>query len=410
MGIGLGAFFQGTASRMKVFECIRMYQLTNRNWRKLVTISREEKRRFDMKNLKKIVAEVMMAVLLVSLFPITSYADTNNIVNTCTAVSSEQADMIYEMISESIVRKYAGIYDFDSFQFTFSNQKIGEEVISADVNVTANMTLIKNPKDSQYVKGMEAAIEEIEDENKILAATDRMEEYLDQVMSCYNETISVGYEYQVNFPNSTTMMERTVQDEIVVFHKIETESGSILSEVDLNDKFDEEGNYEAGKDDIVQSIKEPKAVTNAARSVSYNPSQAAAYAFAHATDKPQYYKEGNSDCANFVSKCIHAGGIPEDKSGGWYQDSLIWIRTGYGNKDGVVPYMVRKGYFASTSSSSKVTLGSIMYWNNKSHVALVSRIDGYSIYYSHHSDEAKANRYYQYSSRTDDVTFYVPKV
>lgn len=362
-----------------------------------------------MKNLKKIVAEVMMAVLLVSLFPVTSYADTNNIVNTCTAVSSEQADMVYEMISESIVRKYAGIYDFDNFQFTFSNQKIGEEVISADVDVTANMTLIKNPKDSQYVKGMEAAIEEMEDENKISAATDRMEEYLDQVMSCYNETISVGYEYQVNFPNSTTMMERTVQDEIVVFHKIETESGSILSEVDLNDKFDEEGNYEAGKDDIVQSIKEPKAVTNAARSVSYNPSQAAAYAFTHATDEPEY-TGNNSDCANFVSYCLNAGGIPKDKAGNWSPGLTNWIRTGYNQNGGVVPYMGNKKYFSAVSSSSKATLGSIMYWNTKSHVALVSRIDGYSIYYSHHSNTVKTSRYYQYSSGTDNVTFFVPQI
>jgi len=146
------------------------------------------------------------------------------------------------------------------------------------------------------------------------------------------------------------------------------------------------------------------------QAVSYNRSQATAYAFAHATDEPEYSGSGKSDCANFVSKCINAGGIPEDRSGNWYQGSTNWIRTGYNNNGGVVPYMVSKGYFSSVSSSSSATLGSIMYWNTKSHVALVSRIDGYSIYYSHHSDTVKTSRYYQYSSSTDKVTFYVPKI
>ena len=50
-----------------------------------------------------------------------------------------------------------------------------------------------------------------------------------------------------------------------------------------------------------------------------------------------------------------------------------------------------------------------MYWNNKSHVALVSRIDGYNIFYSHHSNIRKKSTYYLYSTATNNVTFYVPR-
>lgn len=363
-------------------------------------------------NSKRIMNTVMALVVAVQMFSVPQSvfaSQVEDIINTCTNVDSEHAEMIYDIVSESIVNKYAGIYEFDDFQFMISNQRIHDGIISVDVDVTANMTLIKNPKDSQYVKGMENAIGNLTEPDEILAATSRMEEYLKQVMPCYNETIPIGYEYQVDFPNQT-MTRRSVQDEIVVYHKVETDSVDLLSEINLNDRFDESENYTAGKNDIMQSIEDSQESMYSVRSVSYSRSQAAEYAFTHAMDEPEYSGNGNSDCANFVSKCINAGGIPEDRTGNWYQGSTNWIRTGYYNNGGVVPYMVNKGYFAAVSSSSKATLGSIMSWNTKSHVAIVSRIDGYSIYYSHHSDTAKTSRYYQYTSSTDNVTFYVPQI
>lgn len=72
--------------------------------------------------------------------------------------------------------------------------------------------------------------------------------------------------------------------------------------------------------------------------------------------------------------------------------------------------MTDKGYFASVSSSADATEGSIMYYNTKSHVALVTLIDGSTIKYSHHSSVAKTSVYYVYDSSKDDVTFYVPQV
>ena len=86
-----------------------------------------------------------------------------------------------------------------------------------------------------------------------------------------------------------------------------------------------------------------------------------------------------------------------------------WIRTEYNNNGGGVPYLTEKGYSASISSSSSVTEGSIMYYNNKSHVALVTLIDGSTIKYSQYSNVTKTAIYYVYNSKADDVTFYVPQ-
>ena len=35
----------------------------------------------------------------------------------------------------------------------------------------------------------------------------------------------------------------------------------------------------------------------------YDRTAAVDYALEHALDEPEFYSEGNSDCANFVSKC-----------------------------------------------------------------------------------------------------------
>lgn len=334
--------------------------------------------------------------------------ESEKIINSCTNVESFQAKMLYDMISKSIVDKYEGIYTFDNLQITISNQRIENEVVVVDVDVTTDMTLIKSPKDSRYVKGMEDAIENLTDQDEILLAQNRYEAYLEQVMPCYNEMIQTGFEYQVNIPNNVAARSVT-EDEIEVYHRIDTEDGAILTKVEMDDKYTEDENYLAGKEDIARYVENTKENEYAARAVSFSRANAVAYAVAHATEKPEYNKDnGGSDCANFVSKCINAGGIPQ--GGNWYQWGDDWIRTGYYNNGGMVPYMRDHGYYAAVSYAWQSTLASIMFWITKSHVAFVTRIDGYNILYSHHSNVPKGSTYYLYNSATDNVTFYVPQV
>ncbi|AZK47978.1 amidase domain-containing protein [Paenibacillus lentus] len=118
-----------------------------------------------------------------------------------------------------------------------------------------------------------------------------------------------------------------------------------------------------------------------------------------------------TDCANFVSKAIHNGGIPQDKKGKWYQAATWggwpgdhWFRTGYNGKTGVVIYMKDKGYFYKESKESTVNAGSIMYWNKKSHVALVTYGDGSTIKYTQHGASQTKDTVY----RTENASFYKP--
>ena len=59
---------------------------------------------------------------------------------------------------------------------------------------------------------------------------------------------------------------------------------------------------------------------------NYNPSAAVAYASQYWNNYNPAYNNYNSvggDCANFVSQCLYAGGIPQD--GTWYNGSSAWI-------------------------------------------------------------------------------------
>lgn len=72
-------------------------------------------------------------------------------------------------------------------------------------------------------------------------------------------------------------------------------------------------------------------------------------------------------------------------------------------KNSLKPYFMDKGYISEVSSSA-VSIGCIMYWNSKSHVALVTYYDGSTIKYSQHSNAKKDSTYYTYT--TEDVTFF----
>lgn len=143
------------------------------------------------------------------------------------------------------------------------------------------------------------------------------------------------------------------------------------------------------------------------------------YAKRHGADEPEFLSNNipnGSDCANFVSKCLRAGGIPVDRSGKWYPASNWggwpgdnWFRTGYYNNGGVVPYMTNKSYFYNETNWRKVFAGSILYRTNTSHVGLVTYGDGSKIKYSHHSNRRKPYSEYNWNPNGNEyATFYKP--
>ena len=137
---------------------------------------------------------------------------------------------------------------------------------------------------------------------------------------------------------------------------------------------------------------------------SYNRIAARDYAYKYwSSYNPAYtsYKGNGGDCANFVSQCIHAGGIPTDAT--WKADSVSWIRA-----SAVPSYMMNKRY-ATKTSYTNATAGSFAYTSSGAgHAVLVTINDGAKIAYTAHTTDRKDAAF----SSTDlngNYSFYVIK-
>lgn len=333
------------------------------------------------------------------------------LINNCTELNDEQAAEIYSVVENNIMQRYADAYDFANFSVMFNDVETSNSRCVIDVDVFADMTLVANPAESAYAEGMQEAVEAIEDAGEKAAAQNILDENLEDMMKGYNCSQLTGFLYRV----SVSDLENFDINNVSISHRVDITD----EEVELAPIGADESLNALGVEDGKNAIQRAMAVAyGLERAVSYNKDNAVTYATDHAKDEPEFSKANGmgSDCANFVSKCINAGGIPIDEDGNWYPSPKAgsyagtnWMRTGYNNNGGVVPYMTDKGYFASGSSST-ATLGSILYWNKKSHVALVTSVDQYgNIKYSQHSNVKMNNVYYAYSS-TMEVTFYVPSV
>lgn len=137
---------------------------------------------------------------------------------------------------------------------------------------------------------------------------------------------------------------------------------------------------------------------------SYNRIAARDYAYKYwSSYNPAYtsYKGNGGDCANFVSQCIHAGGIPTDAT--WKADSVSWIRA-----SAVPSYMVNKGY-ATKTSYTNATAGSVAYTSSGAgHIVLVSINDGAKIAYTAHTTDRK-DAAFSSADLNGNYSFYVIK-
>ena len=101
---------------------------------------------------------------------------------------------------------------------------------------------------------------------------------------------------------------------------------------------------------------------------TYKPAKAVAYADKYWKKYNRKYKEYRGvDCANFVSQCLYAGGMP--KTSDWYPQSVNWI-----NVMGHIRHFKAYGMFL-TASDSNVLKGNPVYydWNGNGtydHVAI----------------------------------------
>ena len=326
----------------------------------------------------------------------------------------------YEEIKQQIIDDYCELYDLDNFDYDYElKENDGKEYAAIDVYV--DMTLTRHPSDSPFVKGMEAELAKtrsVENDEKLQEVIDF---YINEVETLYyNIPDRSTFTYAIELKNTdNNIIERKSNEEVSynLFYRTDTDDEILLEDADrLAPVENEQEAFKSGQE-VIQKISSENSsfMTRPTTRVSwtYDRLDARDWARDNAYSTPEFPSQtvSGTDCANFVSKALNAGGIPEDSSGDWYRASTWggwpgdnWLRTGYYSNGGVVTYMEDEGYFYEQSDESKVCAGSIMFWNNTSHVALVTYGDTVTIKYTQHGATQSKDTVY----RTEDASFYMP--
>ncbi|BCJ94207.1 hypothetical protein acsn021_17760 [Anaerocolumna cellulosilytica] len=368
----------------------------------------KKERGINMKN--KIVSVALVLMMLVGLsgkvfakevgatLLVPQSISLQDIVNSSTCLTDGQAQVIFDKLKERILNEYSESYNLTNFKGEFSNERTEDGSVIVDVNIYTDMTLTRHPSDSPFVKGMFEALSQVESASEKQFLDHKIDEYVKEVETLYyNKADASVFTYAIALNVNNNLLDKqepNMEVDYDLYYRTDAE------EVVLEPVIDElkvEASLVAEKNgrEYVTTLQSAL-LKNTIQAGFYDRIAARDYAIAHATDTPEFSASNGqgSDCANFVSKALNAGGIPIDRSGGWYPSSngktatcgVNWMRTGYYNNGGVVPYMTGKNYFYRETALNTIFAGSIMYWTNTSHVALVTYGDGSVIKYSQHSN------------------------
>lgn len=367
--------------------------------------------------MKKITAFVLIIALLLAFTLIVSASSsfTSRDVSAASAafdlLDTQEQQIIYDPLVQQILNDYSEFYRFENFEFqTHPFEKDGESYLAIDVIV--DMTLTQNPADDPYFDGMAQGIaDSIKSASEKALLSAQMNARIQEITEeCYMVPNRTSFLYAVKADVIQNLANKSIckTDLASYYYRVDA-AETVLYRADmLGEPTDASTSYNAGYAEVLNMEADfSAAAVQSVSAVNYTYDRIAArdWALDHADDTPEYPSSvvSGGDCANFVSKSLYAGGIPEDVPGLWYGartwggwPGKHWFRTGNGTDGGVVPYMVDNGFFYLQNDLTKINAGCIMSWVNISHVALVTYGDTHTIKYTAHSDAA-TNAVYQTS-------------
>ncbi|MDE7311311.1 MAG: M56 family metallopeptidase [Eubacterium sp.] len=148
---------------------------------------------------------------------IKAQAQPKKISNISLNLSNQAAEEISDAVITHMEKEYEGFYKLENFELSFCNEVVEDDTLSLDIEVGADMTNIRDPKDSPYVQGMREAMEQIEDAAKKKSAQKLYDEYLEEMMQYYQVPEETGFSYQVHLP-AAQAAEETVPFSYELFY------------------------------------------------------------------------------------------------------------------------------------------------------------------------------------------------
>ncbi len=301
------------------------------------------------------------------------------------------SDPALDYAADIITRQYKDYYNITDVDIDVLSMNVQPERIEYYAVITFGRVLIADEAVKlPYVAGAVASLSTLDGKDFSIADS-YVDALISEIESMYiGKTQDTSVFVYVTAPKTLNAAKSYKEQFEVYVENMNGEkvSPSILRPDDFNDM------YKAGQEKVSLIIANSSIVkTNTINDdiKKYNRVTARDYARtwsctsgkmeSHGCNNPDYtYYEGTAgtDCANFVSQCLYAGGLPTDTT--WYAYSLAWIRGA-----NIRAYVSDNNLFFKSSNEMKAFAGSIICWNENNHVGLVDQNDTVTMTFCAHS-------------------------
>lgn len=368
-----------------------------------------------MNKKSKVIGMLLAVCILVISSNVAVFADTD-------LSDKEVNPRLAEKAVELLYDGYSQYYDFLSYSTTLMEknemESIVEEIFYLDVNA---VLIAERVEDLDYYRGVQAYVENATVELCAYDLSEDMEDEYVQILEDTQEEIYNNLSQHIGEEQSLGFYVKGIynienQEEVTVLFENGIEYVEVEELYPVNSATLQERGYsvmECTSNDAVAVMVEKQ--ERATTGVTYSNSSAVAYATTYTSnpsscnlhtncgnrvDTTKYnssytnYASSHSDCANYMSQCLYAGGIPSDST--WYPGSTAWI-----NVSALCNYMVNQGYWIEVSYSAP-PVGTYMRYTSQSHIVMLSSHDGVTYKYSGHTNDrlnvvislSSSNKYY----------------
>lgn len=366
-----------------------------------------------MRNLKRTISLLLTVILVTSIFISVIYAEDDS--------TESYKNTIEETICKTFIDGFSQYYEINDVSVRFDDFTIIDGKLEACVFAKMNATLLaKSVEDLPYAKGMlkKANLKDFKYESKAKTDEAVYNANKDKLSNDKIARVSKEIDFRlndlkqyINQPFDGNYFLEVTAD--VMDGSLDTNSIRILAEnVDEYIPFDEmlpkseEEMEQEGSDDMQAAIDSDDDGFKSSLYANYSRVDAVNYANmytgvdvtdcdVHGTScrilQDRYYWNNDTypyydallhnDCADFVSQCLHAGGIPTDST--WSRGDVgtyAWV-----NVTGLKNYMLSKGYWTSATVSTCLSGGVI--FTASDHVVMCVRNDSVTKYYTGHTND-----------------------
>ena len=370
-----------------------------------------------MKN-RYLIVLLAIVMLMTSSFATLANADEMEEVSFRT-IYAEALNEAFEEIVQRIIARYGYLYQLDNFSYEVIAERIVDGIVYVDIDIYAYMTLTRHPRYNPYVLGLQEFLLNERSELNRSIIQHEIESFVSNTEVFYNDPFLTTFSHTITFPLLRATSSISCYG-YTIFHRC-SGNGEIILTLDtgnVNTIEDFDAIFESGTlfaESLIQNALSAPIVPLNFQDVRFNPNGAVHWARTNAYNTQEIPNSvvPGSNCANFVSFAINAGGIPTSTTwrpapvwgASWPSDN--WIRTGFHNNGGVTTHLTNQLFFFSSTSRQQAIPGSILFWTSQSHVALIVRNDGTNIWFADNGAQQRSNALWNQSSTP--ARFYVPQ-